>query len=521
MATKLPRGQMPSGHSSSDFECFGPPAVKDGDFGGTKICDMGCFKQDGTDSNKFYHGAVVKSKIDGKYYAYFEYGRVGAPRPDFQFYEGYNESDAQAAYEKQLHAKNDKRGQWVTQAGLGKILQAKPKKDCYLVRPQATRSTGLPSASTITDGVKTVVKHKKSSGKKTAVMDVPSMQLINDLNMAAVQFTKASTTDHAIPTQLAIDECRNICAEATKVNNKLNDDVARLSNRSLQDLTSMIYSRIPKAKARGAHKDTWWLTPFNIQHWLDDLDAFETALQSEQCTVEHTEVPTNLPFVLKHLDHRTDTLGKFVDNWFRKATRNRHVHVRRLEVANIWSINRPDSERGFQRKLGSMRKCTKDDRVKHQFQRKDLDTPTIKQFADANTALLFHGTRTVNVSGILTNFFKLPKELSRTAITGAAFGTGVYFADDVKKSVGYTSSSGAIWAKGRGKVASRKLFMFMTDVILGHSHCPKHTGAVTSVPGGKDSIFACEGVSGWLSNNEYVIFDKNQINMRYLVEFST
>ena len=72
MATKLGRGVLPKGHSVDDFECFGPPATKDGDFSNVKLADMGCFTQDGKDSNKYYHGAVVKSRKTGEWYAYFE-----------------------------------------------------------------------------------------------------------------------------------------------------------------------------------------------------------------------------------------------------------------------------------------------------------------------------------------------------------------------------------------------------------------------------------------------------------------
>jgi len=52
MATKLGRKVIPSGHTKSDFECFGPPAIKDAEFDDCMIADMGCFNQDGSvDSN--------------------------------------------------------------------------------------------------------------------------------------------------------------------------------------------------------------------------------------------------------------------------------------------------------------------------------------------------------------------------------------------------------------------------------------------------------------------------------------
>ena len=81
MANKLPQGTFPSNSGPNDFQCFGPPAMNDGDFENARICDMGCFTQDGKDSNKYYHAAVVQHKKTKKWYAYFEWGRTGAAKP--------------------------------------------------------------------------------------------------------------------------------------------------------------------------------------------------------------------------------------------------------------------------------------------------------------------------------------------------------------------------------------------------------------------------------------------------------
>src|SRR2546423_1834432 len=94
MANKLPQGTFPSGSGPNDFQCFGPPAMNDGDFENSRICDMGCFTQDGKDSNKYYHAAVVQHKSTKKWYAYFEWGRTGAKSPSFQFVECLSEGEA-------------------------------------------------------------------------------------------------------------------------------------------------------------------------------------------------------------------------------------------------------------------------------------------------------------------------------------------------------------------------------------------------------------------------------------------
>lgn len=148
MARKLDKSSYPANHTANDFECFGPPAMDDGNFDACKIADMGSFSQDEKDSNKYYHAAVVKSRKTGTFYTYFEWGRVGAKSPQFQMIECRDEAEAQREFAAQCHEKNDKRGVWTNVAGL-RTLTAKPGKDVYLVRQLSTRSTGLPDAKTI------------------------------------------------------------------------------------------------------------------------------------------------------------------------------------------------------------------------------------------------------------------------------------------------------------------------------------------------------------------------------------
>jgi len=166
MATKLDKNTYPTGLRSSDFKCSGPIATADGEFHSAKLADLGCFKQDGQDTNKGYHGAVVQA--NGKWFTYFEWGRTGQ-HGTFQFTECSSESEAQEVFVKQMMSKNAKRGEWVTIAGR-KTLRAKKGKDCYLVRPLATRSSssfGLPdAANVVSDDVKVEVKSTPKTAKR-------------------------------------------------------------------------------------------------------------------------------------------------------------------------------------------------------------------------------------------------------------------------------------------------------------------------------------------------------------------
>jgi hypothetical protein len=530
MAKKLEKDTFPTGHSANDFSCTGPAATKDGKFEGTMICDCGCFTQDGKDSNKYYHAAVVQSKKTQKWYAYFEWARTGATKPSFQFVDCSSQDEAQNEYIAQLMSKNAKRGIWVNHPSLGQILQAKPGKDCYLVRPQATRSTGLPDAKTIAqnEGAKKIVVSGGPPAKKVDT-DVVTVKLMQDLNVGTVAYTKSSMADSALPTQVAIDECKNILTEAQKrvksIGNSLDDQV---HDRELVQLTSLMYGRIPKKKERNAGPETWILSQDNIATWLQDLDAFESALYVTNLAAPQADPFGGMKIKMRHLN-RAEPMGEFIHSWFPKASRRRHGFSG-LNILNAWSVERDGDVARLTNKQKEI--AAKSFRVTekplHQpesfgMSRSDLSRDEQKLFVMSNTFLGIHGTRSVNVPGLLRTSWRLPNTLVGVTITAWMFGPGIYLADDWGKSVGYTSYSGARYASGAGGVSGRGAFMFIADVALGSSYVSPGANGFTKAPDGHHSVCGKAGhTRGWggaLQNNEFIVYDVAQCRARYLIEF--
>jgi hypothetical protein len=540
MGTKLAKDTYPENASASDFQCFGPPATKDGDFDTVKICDMGCFTQDGKDSNKYYHGAVVQHRTSKNWYAYFEWGRTGAAKPSFQFVECGSDAEAQREFSSQLHSKNDKRGEWVTLAGM-QTLRAGAGQDCYLVRPMATRSTGLPDARSIkiNEGAKVQPKGEaEENGKKPAKgkaakakptgpkVDEQTRALLRDLSIATVAYTRGSMADSSLPTQAAIEEARTILAEAQKRLNAVGDDAdAQVKDKPLLELTSLMYSRIPKKKALRAKAEEWILSKNNVLIWQNDLDAFESALYTTD--IDHgneAEVNplTELMMDMEWISPTTET-GKFLYEWWPKATGNRHSHIGNMEIKNMWTINRHADEGKIPTVQDEIIKGKHkiDERPSYQPEsRLDMKKTEAKKFLNSNTSLLFHGTRSVNVRGIMKEALRLPKQLVGVVITGAMFGPGLYFADDWKKSAGYTSLQNSYWSQGGGAVAGRGAFMFAVDVVLGKPFVAPKAHGYTGPPDGHHCVFGKAGHSN-VQNNEFIVFDSRQHRLRYLIEFTT
>jgi len=527
MALKLAKSTFPVDHTAEDFQCFGPPAVKDGEFDGTMICDMGCFTQDGKDSNKYYSACVSQSKKNQKWYTYFEWGRTGAKNPQFQMIECNSKTEAEREYVKQLEDKNTKRGEWINHPTLGRLLQAKAGKDCYLVRPQATRSTGLPDARTIkmNEGAKPVPTKTTISIKPSVVCDTKTLALMRDLNVATVSYARGAMTDDSLPTQTAIDEGRDILSAVLNRIKVVGDDIDdQLKDKEITSLTSLMYGRIPKKKERNASPDSWLLTKNNILMWQQDLDVFESALNTTVSDVENKSDPFGGMNLKMEWLSPTSAIGEFIHYWAPKASRNKHGYLGNMQIKNVWSVERNEELNAFNKEQLGIKMPIRWNNEKpfHQpSDRPDLSVDENNLYKNTNTALLFHGTRSCNTTGILREGFRFPKELTNVFITGAMFsggGAGVYGADDWRKSAGYTSLRNSYYSAGSGAVKGREAFMFICDFVLGVPHVAPGPHPYTKYPDGSHCIFGKAGVSQ-VQNNEWIILKKSQYRLRYLIEF--
>ncbi|GJN05295.1 hypothetical protein PR202_ga22913 [Eleusine coracana subsp. coracana] len=157
-----------------------------------------------------------------------------------------------------------------------------------------------------------------------------------------------------------------------------------------------------------------------------------------------------------------------------------------------------------------------------------------KQFANAgNRMLLWHGSRLSNWAGILSQGLRIaPPE---APVTGYMFGKGVYFADMFSKSANYCYASGA----------SRSGVLLLCEVALGDmnellnadynaNNLPKGKlstkGVGQTAPDLVESKITEDGVvvpygkpkeepskRGSLLYNEYIVYNVDQIRMRYVL----
>ena len=151
-----------------------------------------------------------------------------------------------------------------------------------------------------------------------------------------------------------------------------------------------------------------------------------------------------------------------------------------------------------------------------------------------NRKLLWHGSRMSNFAGILSQGLKIAP--AEAPITGYKFGKGVYFTDMSGKAIKYCHSDKS---DGIG-------LLLLSDVALGNQNCLTNQDInASSLPEGKNSTFG-RGTFGPLENhaidsgmgyriplgpcaktdasnssldhNEYVVYNTNQIKMKYLLK---
>lgn len=133
--------------------------------------------------------------------------------------------------------------------------------------------------------------------------------------------------------------------------------------------------------------------------------------------------------------------------------------------------------------------------------------------AKGNEQWLWHGTRASNVLSILAKGLYVPPATASFA-TGRMFGNGIYGSRQSTKSLNY---SAGVWA---GQRLSDKAFMFSMQAVMGKSYKPTWWGQNwRQVNRDYDSIDVAAGTAG-VANHEAIVWNLDQIRMRYLCEFS-
>jgi poly [ADP-ribose] polymerase len=306
--------------------------------------------------------------------------------------------------------------------------------------------------------------------------------IVKNSNITYNSDTGLFETPCGVVTKETISDARNALLDIAKFvkDKKFNDP-------AYKGLLNTYLMLIPQEVGRKLNTETLYSDMDAISKQNDILDSLEVSVQTlidtqdnarkeaEEKTIDHPKV---FEVEIIHITDNKEIAR--VRRKYHETRKDMHVCAH-LDVKNVYKICIPKVRSDYQKgsKVGNIHE-------------------------------LWHGTSIGNVLSILKSGLFIPPA-SASYCTGRLFGNGAYFASDSTKSLNYAYG---YWSGKREK----KCFMFLADVAMGKVYTP-NSWRETLPKAGYDSTWAKANVSG-VRNDEFIVYDTNQCDLTYLIEFA-
>ena len=454
-------------------------------------------------TNKFYVMQLIKNgAIDDNYALFTKYGRVGEPgRPHIDTYA--SEIIGRNAFEKLFKTKTG--NLWSTANFVkksGKYFMSDVSYDELKNIPQPV-TTNIPD-SKLNEKVQKLIK------------------MLSDVNMMQNALVTLDIDTKKLPlgkiTQSQLDKGSVILDKIqpliTKIiSEKLTLGPSELDNirNELTNLSSEYYTYLPMAFGR--RKPTIINSDDIVCKYRDTLDELRNMVVTVQITNNIKQDENPIDSIYKSINTNINPLDKNNNMWkeIEKYVANTHgpTHGCKLEIIDIFEIEQHGKREIFDKNCANIN----------------------------NRTLLYHGTPISCCNSIFKNDFYLdPTKLNNPCIqiAGKLLGYGVYFADSCSKSINYcrantTNNIGCLLLSeiALGNVSTRngpdyditkaKLAKTNHHSAQGLGQWEPETSTIIDgikIPNGK-----LENIrkNTYLKYNEFVVYDINQILIRYLI----
>ena len=137
---------------------------------------------------------------------------------------------------------------------------------------------------------------------------------------------------------------------------------------------------------------------------------------------------------------------------------------------------------------------------------------TAKAQEIGNVKLHWHGTKASNLLSILKQGLIIPPA-NAIQCTGRMFGNGIYGSEQSTKALNYATN---YWNPS-GEDEDR-VFMLLCDFAMGKEYHPQSYSRNFPAKG-YDSTYVAPGAANTI-NQESVVYELDQVNLKYLCEFS-
>jgi len=445
-----------------------------------------------TNKNKFYIMQLLKNAT--KYIHYVRYGRIGEIGK-ITYNNCDSESSAISSFEKLFRTKTGNK--WSDKdkfvAKTGKYFLSEITYDDISDKIKDDKPINIPDSKL----------HPKVQELLKTIGDVDMMKrtlITLDIDPKKMPLGKLSKTQ--------LDKANEILDSINDLINK-----GQTKTDDIIDLSSKYYTYIPYCCGR------------NVPPSIDDLkilgkyrnviDELRNIVVSAQIiNVKHDDdvnpldaIYSDINTTIKHIGNKSK-IYKEIEKWIK----NTHgpTHGCKLELVDVFELGQDHVKKVYDEAT------------------KDID----------NRTLLFHGTHQSCVLSIFKNNFYLdPTKLKNGAniqIAGKMFGYGVYFADVATKSFNYTRAQSTndigcllVGEIALGNVSERTDSDYnINKNNLANINCHSAKGLGQWAPSTSTTIKGVKLPNGPLGDtkvknglryNEYMVYDVNQILMKYLV----
>ena len=268
-----------------------------------------------------------------------------------------------------------------------------------------------------------------------------------------------------------------------------NDKLADKDIVEFKKLNSNYFSIIPTKISDVRNINNLLITKKRVQQQLDICQALEDSIKiiddEKQKKINELNSENQIKEVQKIFDtsvYKLDEPKEFkrIEKFFESSKVKEHGStVNSYKIKNVYSVSLDKEEKAFRKDMKNIRE-------------------------------LWHGTKVANLLSILKSGLLMPK-YSPGSVTGYMFGQGLYFSDISTKSLNYCD--GMYW---NNEKSQGNIYMFIADVAMGNYQIPR-TSTSKKPDSGYDSYWAQPGKSG-IRNNEMIIFENNQIKLKYILE---
>ncbi|XP_045833755.1 poly [ADP-ribose] polymerase 2 [Trifolium pratense] len=450
----------------------------------------------GDNNNKFYIIQVLESDDGGKFLVYNRWGRVGIKGQDKLHGPYSSRESAIREFEQKFLAKS--KNAWSDRNN----FVFHPKSYVWLEMDYSSKE----KESTVTESPGHVLR-KQPMESKLEPRIAKFISLVCNLSMMNQQMMEIGYNANKLPLGKL---SKSTILKGYNVLKRLADVIDNFDRKALEQLSGEFYTVIPHDFGFKKMREFVIDTPQKLKRKLEMVEALaeiEVATKLLKDDAEMEGDPLYAHYQRLHCELVPVEFGTEEFSMIENYMKNTHAKTHSNYTVEIVQIFRTS---------------------------KEGETERFRKFSNTkNRMLLWHGSRLTNWTGILSQGLRIaPPE---APVSGYMFGKGVYFADMFSKSANYcyptpTAADGVLLLceVALGEMAELLTAKYDADKLPEGKLSTKGVGATAPdfskaqeledgliVPLAKPKKNS--GTKGALLYNEYIVYNVEQIRMRYVV----